>query len=269
MARHRTRAAGFSAARMRRECRVSLADLQAAGFTPAELRADGFGPGEVIEAGFTLHQVKEAGYTAVSLHKKAGFTYQPPHYPQETVLLGVLPWLIGERSDNALVVGLGGGNTLRTLLQVGVPAIEVVELEKGVVDAVSVLHRGRDNPVEDPRVTLHVADGRNQLLLGQLAGGPRYDLIASQPSHPWRIGAANLFTEDFFRVAQAALTERGVFATWLNGFRMDETSLLAVLNSFERVFPGAILVVLALVGLFVGREPAPERVGEESFVTAA
>ena len=35
------------------------------------------------------------------------------------------------------------------------------------------------------------------------------------------------------------------------------------------VIPGALLVVLALVGLFVGRKPAAERVGEESFVTAA
>jgi spermidine synthase len=173
---------------------------------------------------------------------EAGFNYAPPHYPSETVLLGVFPWLLAEEPEDALIVGLGGGNTVRTLLQVGVPSIEVVELEEGVVEAVSVLHRGRQNPVEDPRVSLRIADGRNHLLMGQLSGGRRYDLIASQPSHPWRIGAANLFTEDFFEVARDALAERGIFATWLNGFRMEEESLLAVVTSFERIFPGSLLI---------------------------
>ena len=190
----------------------------------------------------TVRSVTNARLLRTNGLPEAGFKYEPPHYPRETVLLGILPWLVADRSERALIVGLGGGNTLRSLLQVGVPSVEVVELEAGVVEAVAVLHRGRENPVEDPRVTLHVADGRNQLLLSQLSGAPPYDLIASQPSHPWRIGAANLFTEDFFRVARTALSEQGVFATWLNGFRMDATSLLAVLNSFERVFPGALLV---------------------------
>jgi spermidine synthase len=130
---------------------------------------------------------------------EAGFNYAPPHYPSETVLLGVFPWLLAEQPEEALIVGLGGGNTLRTLLQVGVPSVEVVELEEGVVEAVSVLHRGRQNPVDDPRVTLHVADGRNHLLMGQLSEDRRYDLIASQ-------------------------------------------SLLAVVTSFERTFPGSLLV---------------------------
>jgi hypothetical protein len=73
-------------------------------------------------------------------------------------------------------------------------------------------------------------------------GAPGYDLIASQPSHPWRVGAAKLFTEEYFTLARQSLREGGVFAAWLNGFRIDAESLLAVVNSFERVFEGSLVV---------------------------
>jgi spermidine synthase len=189
----------------------------------------------------TVHAAPTARLLRTNGLPEAGFRYAPPHYPREAVLLGLVPWLAAEDPERALVIGLGGGNTLRTLVQTDLPSIEVVELERGVVEAVDVMHRGRRNPLDDPRVALRVADGRNDLLLRNLRGAKGYDLITSQPSHPWRIGAANLFTEDFFRIAHDALSEQGVFAAWLNGFRIDPESMLAVVTSFERVFPGAML----------------------------
>jgi hypothetical protein len=120
--------------------------------------------------------------------------------------------------------------------------IDVVELEPGIVEAVDLLHAGRENPLEDPRVRLRVNDGRNELLLERYRGGGAYDVIASQPSHPWLQGAASLFTEEFFGLARENLAEGGVFALWVNGFRTDADSFLAIVASFERVFPGSLLV---------------------------
>jgi hypothetical protein len=140
------------------------------------------------------------------------------------------------------VIGLGAGNTVNALRRTRLESIEVVELESGVADAMEALYAGRENPLSDPRVSLRIGDGRHQLLLGKHRGGPGYDVIASQPSHPWRIGAANLFTEEFFRLARANLSETGLLALWVNGFRIDSESLLAVIASFERVFDGSLLV---------------------------
>jgi spermidine synthase len=169
----------------------------------------------------------------------------PPFYPSETVALGVWPYALAAQPRRALVIGLGGGNTVAALQRTQLEAIDVVELERGVARAVELLHHGMPNPLADSRVHLVIDDGRDYLLRRNAKASPGYDLIASQPSHPWRVGAANLFTEEFFRVARASLTEGGVFTAWLNGFRIDADSFLAVVASFERVFPGALLVDLA------------------------
>src|SRR5262245_3553491 len=173
---------------------------------------------------------------------EAGVTLTPPFYAAETVALGTWPYALAADPKRALVIGLGGGNTVATLLRTPLAQVHVVELERGVDQAVGLLPEGMPNPLDDPRVQLHVDDGRNYLLRRNAEGAPGYDVISSQPSHPWRVGAANLFTEDFFRVARGALSEGGIFTAWLNGFRIDEDAFLAVVASFERVFPGALLV---------------------------
>jgi spermidine synthase len=104
------------------------------------------------------------------------------------------------------LIGLGGGNTLEALLHTGLERIDVVELEQVVIDALPAFVQGRDDPLADPRVHLIVNDGRNELLRAGRDGRPPWDVIASQPSHPWRIGAANLFTEEYFALARAALS---------------------------------------------------------------
>jgi predicted membrane-bound spermidine synthase len=176
---------------------------------------------------------------------ESGVNLAPPHFSSETVALAVWPYALAAQPERALVIGLGAGNTVASLLRTPIPEIEVVELEPGVAHAVELLHEGLPNPLHDPRVALKIDDGRNYLLRRNARGAPGYDVISSQPSHPWRVGAANLFTEDFFRVARASLREGGIFAAWLNGFRIDSAGFLAVVTSFERVFPGALLVDLA------------------------
>jgi spermidine synthase len=175
---------------------------------------------------------------------EAGSVFGPPYLPSTTTLLGILPYLIAESPQRALVVGLGGGTTVDALVRTPISRIDVVELEKGVVRGAELLHQGRPNPLDDPRVELRLNDGRNELLLGRYRGEGRYDVITSQPSHPWLMGPANLFTEEFFALARDNLRPGGVFAMWLNGFRTSPEMLLAVVASFERVFPGALLADL-------------------------
>ena len=173
---------------------------------------------------------------------EADFQYTPPYFSLSSALLGIAPYLLAEAPQRALVIGLGGGNTLRALVDTPIPEIEVVELEPRVVEAQATLYRGRANPLDDARVRLIIDDGRHHLVRAASDAAPRYDVIASQPSHPWRAGAASLFTEEFFRLVRARLTDGGCFALWINGFAMDRDSLLAVIASFDRVFPGSQLV---------------------------
>jgi len=173
---------------------------------------------------------------------ESGRRYAPPYNAIEVDLLGIFPYLLAKEPERGLVIGFGGGGTLDALAHTDLGEIEVVELEQRVIDAAAELYPDGGMPLEDPRVELHINDGRHYLLMSRHRGDPGYDVIASQPSHPWLAGAANLFTEDFFALVKDNLRSGGVFALWLNGFRIDPESALAVINSFDRVFPGSVLV---------------------------
>ncbi len=190
---------------------------------------------------------------------EAGTMLSPPYMPSTTFLLGVVPYLLAAHPERALVVGLGGGNTVKALLETPIPRIETVELERAVVEAAPLLHEGRADPTANPRVQVIVNDGRNELLRRSRAPGPRPDVIASQPSHPWIVGAANLFTQDYFELARENLATGGVFAVWLNGFRTDALSVLSVMASFAEVFPDGLVMDVSVhrdrrALLLLGRE---------------
>jgi hypothetical protein len=79
---------------------------------------------------------------------------------------------------------------------------------------------------------LRSSDARNSLLVE----GRSYDLIVSQPSHPWLAGSGNLFTREFFEIAATHLNDRGIFAQWVNLFNMDATTLRSILQAYFETF---------------------------------
>lgn len=152
-------------------------------------------------------------------------------------LLGLLPYFVHADPQHAFVVGFGGGNTVYALSTAFLlRTIDVVELEPAIVEAVRTVSAENVPALQDPRVTLTIGDARHALL----TTARRYQIIASQPSHPWLAGASSLFTREFFVIVRSRLTGDGVFAQWLNLFRMDTTTLRAILKSFCEVFPHAL-----------------------------
>ena len=159
------------------------------------------------------------------------------HDPQYTsaseALLGLLPYFLLHDPQTAFVVGFGGGHTAYALSQTLLLGdIRVVELEPAIVEAVRSVIGDPLPALVDPRVQLELDDARNVLV----AEDARYDLIASQPSHPWRSGAGNLFTREFFGIVGRRLTKGGIFGQWLNLFRMDSPTMLAILRAFFEEF---------------------------------
>jgi spermidine synthase len=177
-------------------------------------------------------------------------------------MLGLLPYLLHERPERAFVIGLGGGVTMRALSHAGVASIRVAELEPVVFEALTTVVGARNAGLEHPGVEVEFEDARHLLLVDDR----RYDIIASQPSHPWRAGAANLFTEEFFGLSSRRLGANGIHAQWLNLFRMDVSTLEAILRSFVSQFPHAVSFVyrqdLLLLGSNAPLRFEPERIRE-------
>ena len=153
-------------------------------------------------------------------------------------LLGLVPYLMRPDAQSAFVLGYGGGNTTTALTLTDLKSIHVVELEPAVVEAVQSVASGPATALADPRVSLEFNDARNTLLVQPT----KYDLIVSQPSHPWLSGSANVFTEDFWKIAKSRLNDGGVFSQWINMFHMDATTLRSLLSAFFNVFPDGFVL---------------------------
>ncbi len=153
------------------------------------------------------------------------------------VLLGVIPAAMGDSGARTLVVGHGSGVTAAAALAAGAGPTDIVELEPAVVAGSRFFHQGSEDPLDDPRVTLHLEDARTLLAHG--AG--QYGVIISEPSNPWVAGVNNLFTVDFYRRVRGRLRPDGVFCQWLQLYELSPRTFKSLLSSFLTVFPDAHL----------------------------
>jgi hypothetical protein len=167
------------------------------------------------------------------------------------VALALVPYLLHPQAETALAIGHGAGWTVEALLATDLERVDVAEIEPAVLDVVEA-YRSRPLAVRhDPKARLHVTDGR--ILLRQAAArGGAYDVVVSQPSHPWVPGAGHLFTRDAYRLARAALRPGGVFAQWLNIFNMTESLFRTALASWQGVFPHSWVLLYNDEVLLVG-----------------
>jgi spermidine synthase len=213
---------------------VTLRDPSAAGADPAAwrfeyLREARAGVVSVITRDGVLGALQTNGLTESHLN----FVDPMAGSPTES-LLGLVPYLLHPEPRTAFVVGFGGGNTAFALSRtLDLERIRVVELEPAIVDAVRTASHGYVAALLDPRVELRFNDARNALLVEDTL----YDIIVSQPSHPWLAGSGTLFTREFFSIVNSRLRPGGVFGQWVNLFNMDAVTLGAILKSFYEVFP--------------------------------
>ena len=147
--------------------------------------------------------------------------------------LGALPVLARPEARSMLVVGLGAGTALEAVPE-RFPDLDVIELEPRVIEA-NMRYRTRRaiDPLGLPGLHLHVNDVRGALALTT----KRYDIVISQPSHPWTAGASHLYTREFFATVRDHLTPTGVFVQWIDLDIVDRPLLSALLATLGDAFP--------------------------------
>jgi spermidine synthase len=151
------------------------------------------------------------------------------------VMLGQLPLLLAPHTERALIVGYGSGVSVGALLESPLQSLECLELEPEVVSAASYFNHVNHEPLKDARLKLIIDDARTYLHVNPT----QYDIIVSEPSHPWVPGVANLFTQEFFELGRSRLKDDGVFAQWVQIYQLSPESLRSVLATFLKVFPHA------------------------------
>ena len=181
-----------------------------------------------------------------------------PPGPDDQVWLGTLGPMSRPDARSMLVVGLGGGVTLE-----GIPPtidkIDVVEIEPRVLEANRfIAAERRHDPLRDDRVRVVLNDARNALQRTSY----QYDIIVSQPSHPWTPASANLYSREFLALSKRRLTADGVFVQWMNASFVSEElfrSLVATLAAEYRHLLVYEPVPMSLVFLASDTEVDPRR----------
>lgn len=178
-------------------------------------------------------------------------------------MLGTFPVLVRPDAQSALIVGFGAGKAV-TGVPPTVEEIDVIELEPKVIEANRYVSDQRENdPLQDARLSVYINDARSALALTSKT----YDVIISQPSHPWSAGASHLYTTEFMQLAADRLNEGGVYLQWINTQFVDENLLKSLAATILDVYPYARAYQWAPQVLFFVASDQPMDVEREMLAT--
>ena len=214
--------------------------------------------GEGINASIAVSEDQNgARYFHVSGKIEAG------SYPADMRLqrmLGHLPALISAKPRSVLVVGFGAGVTAGTFVTYpGIERIVICEIEPLIPRKVADYFLEENyNVLKDPRVTMVYDDARRFILTSD----EKFDIITSDPIHPWVKGAATLYTREYFELVKRHLKPGGVVTQWVPLYESTADVVKSEMATFFSVFPQGIVWVNdredgADVVLLGQLEPAP------------
>ena len=154
-------------------------------------------------------------------------------------MLGHVPALVHSRPRSVLIVGVGAGVTAGALsIHPEVERIVICEIEP-VVPASARAYFAEENHrvFEDPRVQVVFDDARHFLQTTE----EKFDIITSDPIHPWVRGAATLYSLEYLQLARQHLNPGGVVTQWVPLYETDERSVKSEIATFAAVFPDTTL----------------------------
>jgi predicted membrane-bound spermidine synthase len=150
------------------------------------------------------------------------------------IMFPVLAAMLHADPRESLVIGLGTGESAGWLAVLpSMERVDVVELEPAIAAVAAAAAPLNNNVLNHPKVHLTFNDAREVVQTTRR----QYDLIASEPSNPYRAGVASLYTLDFYRLVRARLKPGGLFAQWVQGYEIDIPTVRMVLGTLRTVFP--------------------------------
>ncbi|HEX3596645.1 MAG TPA: fused MFS/spermidine synthase [Polyangiaceae bacterium] len=147
---------------------------------------------------------------------------------------GLIAALAHPAPKSSLVIGLGTGMTAGFLAMVpGMERVDVAEMESSILHLAELAAKANYGVLSRKNVVVHIGDGRELVLSAKR----EYDVIASEPSNPYRAGVASLYTREFYEAVAAHLADAGVFLQWVQGYETDTRTVQTVARTLSSVLP--------------------------------
>lgn len=146
--------------------------------------------------------------------------------------ISYIPALVSSKLDDILIIGMGSGMTASVIELFPAKNIELVELERSVLEARKFFSDRYGDPLEDKRLKIIIDDARNYLGVTPKT----YDVIISEPSNVWISGVASLFTREYYRTIKNKLKPKGVLCQWMHLYCLKPERVFSVLKTLKSEF---------------------------------
>jgi len=154
-------------------------------------------------------------------------------------MLGHVPALLHGSPRSILVVGCGAGVTAGSfVVYPSVERIVICEIEPLIPRVVAQFFSKENYDVlHDPRTQVIYDDARHYVLTTK----DTFDVITSDPTHPWVKGSAALYTQEYFELCKRHLNPGGLITQWVPLYESDRVVVQSELATFFNVFPRATI----------------------------
>jgi spermidine synthase len=154
-------------------------------------------------------------------------------------MLGHLAALQHPKPRSVLIVGFGAGITAGTFtLYPEIERIVICEIEPIIPPNIGHFFKTQNYDVlHDPRVTVVYDDARHYMLTAR----EKFDIITSDPIHPWVKGAAALYTQEYFELEKKRLNPGGVVTQWVPLYESTTAAVQSEIATFLKVFPDGVV----------------------------
>lgn len=150
-------------------------------------------------------------------------------------MLAHLPALLHPAPRSVLVVGFGAGVTAGSFVPYpSVEKIVICEIEPLIPKlATQYFSRENYNVLYDKRTQVVYDDARHYILTAR----EKFDIITSDPIHPWVKGSATLYSKEYFEMCKQHLNPGGLFTQWVPLYETNMDTVKTELATFFEVFP--------------------------------
>jgi spermidine synthase len=154
-------------------------------------------------------------------------------------MLGHLPALVNPKPRSVLIVGFGAGVTAGTfVLQPDMQRIVICEMERLIPPVATQYFAEQNyNVLHDRRTEMVYDDARHFVLTTP----EKFDIITSDPIHPWVKGSATLYTKEYFELVKEHLNPGGVVTQWVPLYETDPATVKSEVATFFDVFPNGTI----------------------------
>lgn len=155
-------------------------------------------------------------------------------------MLGHLPAMLHPNPKSVLIVGCGAGVTAGCFIEYpGIERIVICEIEPRVPDGAnqyfSIENRGvlSDEMRASGRVEVILDDARHFLATTD----EKFDIITSDPIHPWVRGAAALYSSEYYELVKERINPGAIVTQWVPFYQTNEESVKSQVGTFIDAFP--------------------------------